>query len=223
MAVEAILSCRLDVPYWCSFRVPYTINVHFTYPVPPLTTLKGLVAAALGYPADHLDPLKDLSFGVAVEDHGNLLETYSRIIKWDRRKPEQGMRTLVMKQKLHRPTYRVYVGGEWERMKEIGVALENPTFPLFLGESDDIVEVSEIELHRASEELVAVLNCCVPVDCGRVEGSGIIVVHMPVNFTSSGRGALSGVDYRDYYVAPEVRLSEPVPAFNAGGKKVILR
>jgi len=223
MAVEAILSCRLEVPYWCSFRVPYTINVHFTYPVPPLTTLQGLVAAALGYPADYLHPLENLSFGVAVESRGDLLETYSRIIKWDRRKPEQGMRTLVMKQKLYRPAYRAYVGGGRERLEEIAAALETPAFPLFLGESDDMVEVSEIQLHPAAEENAAVLDCCVPVECGRAAGSGMTVVHLPVKFTASGRGVFTGVDYRDYYVAPAVQLVEPVPAFDAGGKKVILR
>ena len=83
--VLKVLYAQLEIPFWCSFRVPYGVNMHFTYPVPPLTTLAGLVAAALGYPADFLEPLAGLVFGVGLEREGRLIETYTRIIKRDYR------------------------------------------------------------------------------------------------------------------------------------------
>jgi CRISPR-associated Cas5-like protein len=220
MAVEAILSARLEVPFWCSFRVPYTVNVHFTYPVPPVTTIYGLVASALGYPADHMQPMKDLRFGIAVEQDGDPVETYSRIIKWDRR--FQGMRTLVIKQKIYQPVYRVYLGGAVAELDRIASALADPAFPLFLGESDDLVEVRDVMVHDAMAVESDTFHCCVPVDCGRTVSSGITVVHLPVGFKAGSRG-WDGVEYRDYYVAPVVRLDVPADAWEVDGKRVVIR
>ncbi|MBO8138334.1 MAG: CRISPR-associated protein Cas5 [Desulfotomaculum sp.] len=218
--MEAILAARLEVPYWCSFRVPYTVNVHFTYPVPPITTLYGLTAAALGYPADFLEPMKELKFGIALEDEGQTVETYSRIIKWDRR--FSGLRTLVMKQKLYQPVFCMYIGGSRERIEDIASALQNPAFPLFIGESDDVVEVTGVTIFPAEQVETDILECCVPTECGQVVSEGATVVHLPVGFQTGGRGKWTGVQYRDYYVANQVQLQSSVTANKVGNKRVIL-
>lgn len=219
--MESILSARLEIPYWCSFRVPYAVNVHFTYPVPPVTTLYGLVAAAMGYPADHVKPMDELCFGIAISQDGNLLENYSSIIKWDRR--FQGMRTQVIKQKLYQPDYYMYIGGEENNINDIACALKDPVFPLFLGESDDVVEVKDVQVYSPSIEECNVMDCCVPAESGRARSYGITVVHLPVGFKTGSRGSFAGVEYRDYYVGPVVELEQPVQAYNLGGKRVVLK
>ncbi|WP_194174869.1 CRISPR-associated protein Cas5 [Desulfofundulus thermobenzoicus] len=220
--MEAILAATLEVPFWCSFRVPYTINVHFTYPVPPITTLYGLVACAFGYPADHLAPLEGLLFGIGIQEEGRLVETYSKIIKWDRRDLRNQMRTLVMKQKLHQPVYRMYICGPAGMMMRLAGALESPHFPLYLGESDDLVEVRDVALYPVCPVEASILHSCVPVDAGNLRSGRAMVVHLPVAFTAGRRKGWTGVQYRDYYVAPTVELDREVAAFAVEGKNVVL-
>lgn len=220
--MEAILAATLEVPFWCSFRVPYTINVHFTYPVPPITTLYGLAACAAGYPADYLEPLRYLRFGIGILRAGRLVETYSKIIKWDRRDLRNQMRTLVMKQKIIQPSYKLYVGGPEAMLARLAAALKQPFFPLFLGESDDLVEVRDVGLHPLKPVQTDKLYSCVPVDAGSLRGGRAMVVHLPVGFTAGRRGGWTGVEYRDYYVADTVELDRPVAACDVEGKNVVL-
>ncbi|OAT86158.1 CRISPR-associated protein Cas5 [Desulfotomaculum copahuensis] len=220
--VEAILAATLEVPFWCSFRVPYTVNVHFTYPVPPVTTLYGLLACAAGYPADCLEPMRYLRFGIGVLHGGRLVETYSKIIKWDRRDLRNQMRTLVMKQKIVQPSYKLYVGGPEAMLARLAAALKQPFFPLFLGESDDLVEVGDVGLQPVRTVQTGIVHSCVPVDAGNLRGGRATVVHLPVGFTAGRRGGWTGVEYRDYYVAETVELDRPVTAYAVGDKFVVL-
>lgn len=219
--MEVILAARLEVPFWCSFKVPHTVNVHFTYPVPPLTTLYGLICSALGYPADYYDLQAHLAINVGVENSGQLVETYSKIIKWDRRDAKKSMmRTLVIKQKLYRPVFNMYVGGESGLVNKLAEALKDPAFPLYIGESDDVVEIKNIAVYNVMEDTTAVLNSCVPMDIGAMPQGQAMLVHLPVSF-KQGRRGYDEVVYRNFYVAPRVELSQPVNVYRVGDKMVV--
>ncbi len=218
--MEALLSAKIEVPYWCSFKVPFAVNVQFTYPVPPITTVKGLIAAALGYPADYLTPLEDLSFGVGIEQKGELVETYSKIIKWDRR--DLQMRTLVMRQKIIAPQYAVYVKGDRQFIKEIAAALNNPAFPLFLGESDDFIEINDVKIHPLKEIASTTVHNCLPMEMGQAQNEDVLIADLPVSFIYNKRGSPSALNCLTYYIAPEITLKEQITAYVVGNKKVVL-
>ena len=78
---EVCLGLRLRVPFWCSFRDPNSSNVHRTFPVPPPSTLYGLLACALGEPPDYLLHREKVRFAVAVECEGELVESFSKWMK----------------------------------------------------------------------------------------------------------------------------------------------
>lgn len=219
-SVLRVLYAQLEVPFWCSFRVPYGVNMHFTYPVPPLTTLAGLVAAALGYPADFLEPLAGLVFGVGLEREGRLIETYTRIIKRDYR--DQSLRTLLCRQKLLQPVFGLYIKGPEPEVAKIGAALRDPFFPLFLGESDDPVEIRQIGVYPLKEEPSSVVDNCLPVDVALPVETECQVANLPVRFTGKKRGQWTGVEYQSYYVAPRLQLDREVPAALVGGRRVYL-
>lgn len=218
--MEAILAAQLEVPFWCSFRVPYTVNVHFTYPIPPITTLKGLVACALGYASDQYEMLDELSFGVGLEEPGQLVESFSKIIKWDRRDRE--MRTLVMRQKILQPTFLMYVKGNQEQLQEIKEALENPYFPLSLGEGDDPVEIAQVDIFPLQTERGCKVDNCVPVHMGKIVGGEAQVVHLPMAFDKDQRGKWSGVQYQSYYVASSLILDKELEVYRLGNRKILL-
>lgn len=221
MMMEAILKATLEVPFWCSFRVPTAVNFHPTYPVPPMTTLYGLIAAAMGWPSDDYSQLENLEISVVLVESGERIEGYNKIIKWDRRDRE--MRTLIMRHKLIQPVYQLLAKGSEKLITEIKAALEDPYFPLCLGESDDLVEVKDIGIYPVVMEETKEINSLLPQDKGRPSNQ-VQLLHLPVNFLGGMKGKTrvwSGLEYRGYYVAEKIELNEPIPAYALGEQKVV--
>ncbi|MGI6365397.1 MAG: CRISPR-associated protein Cas5 [Bacillota bacterium] len=216
--MKKIVSARLSVPFWCSFRMPYTINVNFSYPVPPPITLYGLMGCALGLPADSYDLILDMEITVGIENEGEFIETYSRIIKRDPRTPDR--RTLVIRQKLLQPVFRLYLLAEEILAEQVAMGLAAPAFPLSLGESDDILEIDDIGIFPYRTEQACVIDSILPVDCGCQPTSNYQTVVLPIAF-KRGKRDWEGVDYRSYYVGRNISLAQPIEVAEVEGKKVV--
>ena len=162
MENSVCLGLRIHVPFWCSFRDPLTSNVHRTFPVPPPTTLYGLCAAALGMAQDDISRRHQMRFAVAVEREGELVETYStwkkagEAPKGESQKiafaaikargnlaPDeaQWISTPIIRQKLIRPVFTIGVWTSKTVSDELQSAFKSPAWPLYLGESDDGIDV----------------------------------------------------------------------------------
>lgn len=217
----AIVAAKLAVPFWCSFRMPYTVNVNFTYPVPPPTTLYGLIGCAMGLPADSYDLLHQLQITVGLERSGEIIESYSRIMKRDPRNFDR--RTLLIKQKLLQPEFTMYVLAEHSLAQRIAGSLMNPVYPLSLGESDDLVEVCEVAVFDEVQGSTAIIHSALPRDL-EVEPLGEYqTAYLPIRFKAAKgrRGGWSGVEYRNYYLGHELNLPTAVPGWQAGEKWVV--
>jgi len=159
---DVCLGLRLNVPFWCSFREPLTSNVHRTFPVPPPSTLYGLIAAAMGLAQDDVSRRNEMRFAIAVERDGELVETFSKWMKaaeGPKGEPDRVARdamrsrglltadeavwisTPLVRQKLIQPVYVVGILCSVDVANEISVAIQNPEFPLYLGESDDVIDI----------------------------------------------------------------------------------
>ncbi|HHV07674.1 MAG TPA: CRISPR-associated protein Cas5 [Firmicutes bacterium] len=219
--MNRLLAARLEVPFWCSFRSPYAANVHLTYSVPPPATLKGMLAAAMGYPADYLGPLTDLPVGVGIEDQGEKIETLSQIIKWDwRNYSKSRFRMLVIREKIIKPTYYFYVRGPEELLSKIAVALTNPFFPLALGESDDAVEVTDVNIVHLQEDKSSVVHNCLPLRLG-TPIERVNVERLATGWEAGPRNS-TGVVYEPYCIAPQIRLEKAIPTWQYGPKRVVV-
>lgn len=216
--MKKIVSARLTVPFWCSFRMPYTINVNFSYPVPPPITLFGLIGCALGLPADSFDLLSGMDIAVGLEEDGEIIETYSRIIKRDPRTPDR--RTLLIRQKLLQPVYRLYLLAEEELAEGVAKRLTDPVFPLALGESDDLLEVDQVLIAPAETETVQEIDSILPADLGVEPVSPFNTAYLPIAF-KRGKRDWTGVEYRSYYVGQNLVLNGQVSAYIAGEKRVV--
>ncbi len=203
MGMEVCLGLRLTAPFWCSFRDPSSSNVHRTFPVPPPTTLYGMIAAALGLRQDDYSRRDEMRFTVAIESAGEAVETYSKWMKAaegpkgeEDKKAREAMRqrglltpdeslwisTPLIRQKLMQPVYLVGVLCLPKVAEEIAEALRRPFFPLSLGENDDPVDIE-------------VLGCQEPFPAsgpatGVVSGvqEGGVLVNLPVRFHRGERG-----------------------------------
>lgn len=145
---------RLDGVYFTTFRKPTSTSLILSYSIPPYTTIRGLLASALGMKRDDYSlqdwfkiGIKPLSFSNRSREMAKLLklkgtgETYARVF------PSSPM----FKEFLVSPTYEIYIAGEEERINRIYNALLHPARPLYIGSSDDLADIELSKPTRVEE------------------------------------------------------------------------
>lgn len=166
-----IIKC--EVLYFSTFRKPSTNSLILTFTVPPFTTVRGMIANALGL-QQHDHSLQDeIKLGIRVIRPGYKNVEMAKILKLkestmppSRIYPSSPM----FKEYLVNPEYEFYIGGEDDKLREIHSALANLKRPLYLGQSDDLIdiEVSNLidieeietqEIHSVAEGIHA--NCTI--------------------------------------------------------------
>ena len=229
--MESILRVLLEVPFWCSFRDPTGINAHTTFRLPPLTTVYGLVANALDLPQDDYSLRPHLRFAVAVERPGELVESYSKIMKVREAKtPEEAAKpgniyisTSVIKQKLIGPAFWIYILANGVELQSLRKALFEPARPLYLGESDDVVDLMEIEIVNSVSVMTDRFDCAIPGVKEPQEGeTPASIINLPVHFTRRGKSDW-GLHRRLYTYQADGKplvLKQPETAYPVGGKHV---
>lgn len=167
--------------YTASFRVPVFIGYQLTLPVPPLSTIFGLLSAARGewvvpdrvawlaYRCDYESMDWDLEF----------------IIQIEREKPTQvprirrpGTHTILRRQFLTFPCLTLYLPPEWEAF------FRRPRYSLLLGRTQDVAGVEEIEpvaLDPIGEGEVA--GVLLPMELVMRTGASAWLQNLPVAFT----------------------------------------
>jgi CRISPR-associated Cas5-like protein len=230
---QVCLGLRLHVPFWCSFRDPASSNVHRTFPVPPPSTLYGLIAAALGMPQDDYSRRDGMRFAIAIERGGDAVETYSKWMKgaeaspkdnnqrlaWDAMRkrgilaPDESIwiSTPLIRQKIIQPVYAVGILCAAETAGEISRALARPFFPLYLGESDDPVDIEILGVDTPSPSMAPAT--------GAVSGvrPGGILASLPTRFSSARRGTWTLERWLVTVPAPKSPIASPSDAVSCHG------
>lgn len=203
-----ILVADLVIPSWCSFRIPHAVNVHHTYPAPPPTTIYGLIANSLGLYQDDYTLRDKLMIGIGVRDFGETVETLTRWQKWN---PSKGsMSTVLMKQKLIQPTYRIYIGAAEPLLQQMERSLTQPARLLYLGESDDSVEVYVKGIYNTEKVESNVVHNILPLSLApNSSRNESYVVHWPTRFFQENRSAY-GVHYELVCIQRKFELAEPI-------------
>lgn len=229
--MEQILTFRLICPFWTSFRNPSTINVHITYPFPPFTTIYGFLNAARGYPQDWSMDRDQWKISLMIESKGKLVETFSKIMKVyedksfgeqrEQRKLSSSKgffdRTTLIRQKLVGACYIIYLKSNSDLVLKAQQALMNPNWPLYLGESDDLVDVVHPHIISESPKFAQCIHSIMP---GIVEGCRLI--RIPVKFCEAGKRWT--VEYGIYSLPPDnegIQLSKPIEAYSIEGRNIV--
>jgi len=229
--MEQILTFGLVCPFWASFRNPSTVNVHVTYPFPPPTTLYGLLNAARGWPQDWCPDRNDWQISLVVESRGTMMETFSKVMKAyeDKRSRQEREekenttkgffdRTTLVRQKLMGVRYFVYLRASQDLLAEAQQALRNPRWPLYLGESDDVVDIASPHIVNVSPKPVQRIHSIVS---GIVEGCQLFKV--PIRFNELRKGNWSA-DYQIYSLPPVgegIELGQTVLAYPIEGRNIV--
>lgn len=150
------LTVDLESPYFACFRQVAATSVVLTYPVPPLTTLIGMLLNALGvhyanYEAERGRLQEALRFnlrplqppGRPQRELAKLLKLVGEGRKEEGKRPADFPSSPVRKSFLVRPAYRVYLASaSRDLVEDLWEALRHPARPLYLGGSDDMVIVT---------------------------------------------------------------------------------
>ncbi|MFF2025274.1 CRISPR-associated protein Cas5 [Streptomyces sp. NPDC058171] len=177
-----------------SFRDPLFPGVSRCLPLPPPSTVRGLLAAATGRPAE------SLAFGMAARAGGSGVdaETYHPIAADGRNpavsgrvRPGKGGMTIRDRPFLTDVHLTLWLPGE--DGDRIARALRRPRWPLRLGRSQDVVhplKLSPITLRPAERAVVD--HALAPSDAHRVPSA---TVHQLAASTSTDRLTTRWVDY----------------------------
>ena len=227
--MEKILTFGLICPFWTSFRNPSTVNVHITYPFPPPTTLYGMLNAARGMPQDWHDDRDEWQISLVVESSGKIVETFSKILKLYEEKRNKSEvaedrygkavfdRTTVMRQKMIGVHYTVYLKSVETQLIQAQRALLSPQWPLYLGESDDLVDVLSPRIIEVEPIFAPRIHSILP---GLTKGCRLVKV--PHRFIQQGNSWHA--EQQLYSIPPEgegIELNELKLAYSVEGRNVI--
>ncbi|MGI6492868.1 MAG: type I-E CRISPR-associated protein Cas5/CasD [Pelotomaculum sp.] len=122
------LLLRLAAPLQ-SWGVASKFDTRDTAREPTKSGVIGLLAAALGRSrTDNLDDLKELYFGVRIDQPGLLLRDYHTA-----KQKKSGTSFVTTRYYLADAVFLVGLEGEENFLQKLAVALKNPVFPLYLG------------------------------------------------------------------------------------------
>lgn len=211
------LKFRLDCPYFTTFRKPTSTSLILTYSIPPFTTIRGMISNALGLPRDDLRVQEWFKIGVKplrfekCREMAKILKLKGTGKKYERTFPSSPM----FREFLVEPSYEIFIVGDDERIREVHSALLNPKRPLYLGGSDDLVDVEVFEPVEVEEVEVSEVWSV-------VEGvyEGCIVEKVPYKFVRVGK--TFSVEYKTVSIPLNLPIRVTGIGFNIYDEEVVV-
>jgi len=156
---------NLECPYFSCFRRPTSTSLILTYPVPPYTTIRGLLANALGLQRNDFSLQDKLSIGIRPLHWGQANRELAKILKlkeFDKTRITSFPSSPMFRYFLVSPAYTIYLGGDEQLLEKIKDALQNPSRPLYLGQSDDVVDVKVFSVIKIERKLSSEVHSIFP-------------------------------------------------------------
>ncbi|MCK6468807.1 MAG: CRISPR-associated protein Cas5 [Candidatus Brocadia sinica] len=140
----------LECPYFCCFRRPTSTSSMTTYPIIPYTTLRGLIANAMGLQRNDFVLQDKMRIGITPISSPFVFTELAKILKLKegekRARPQIYPSSPMYKELLVNVSMKIYLGIEdGDYFNLIVNALSNPARPLYIGQSDDMVVISDIK------------------------------------------------------------------------------
>jgi len=138
------LEFQLDALYFVSFRRPVSTSLVLSYITPPYTTLRGLIANALGMKRDDYSIQEWVKIGMSPPKNLGRSREIAKMLKLKGtgNSYNRGFSSSpIFREFLITPTYRIYLAGEKDKIDCVYSALQQPQRPLYLGSSDDLIDL----------------------------------------------------------------------------------
>jgi CRISPR-associated protein Cas5h len=154
----------LEVPYFSTFRKTTSSSLIMSYSVPPFTTIRGMFANALGLVRDDLSLQDSLKIGIKILESGVKNVEMAKILKLKKAKGEfvkDYPSSPMSREYMVNGKYRIYVCGEKECIVDLHKALNNPFRSLYIGQSDELVDIRVSDMIDVTEEDSDIFNSAV--------------------------------------------------------------
>lgn len=179
------LKFKIGCLYFTTFREPASTSLILTYLIPPYTTIRGMISNAFGLSRDDLKIQDWFKIGIKPMNFNEKCREIAKILKLkgtDQKYVKAFPSSPMFREFLVEPEYEIFLVGDDEKIKKVFLALSNPMRPLYLGSSDDLVDIEVFEPMSVKEERVNEVDSV-------VEGiyEGCIVEKVPYIFIKSGR------------------------------------
>jgi CRISPR-associated protein Cas5t len=221
-----------------SFRVPETHTFQQTLPLPPVTTLIGMVGAAVGLDFESALRFREengLRLGVVGAHRGKARDLW----KYQKIKSDEVLSAVLTREFLTYVNLVLVIGAEGESViKEVRVHFLCPRYVLTAGNSDDLMKIIRVgEIKKAEEVPLFDFEATVlPGDHTAnyesvIEPENIPLgreIHppqayfLPTAFTFQGTQRRVSERRHFTFIDTRIRLKEPVPGLMVGGKAVTL-
>ncbi len=212
------LRVRLEGMYFTTFRNPTSTSLIMSYSIPPYTTLRGLISNALGFKRDDLSVQDWVKMGIRPLSFSNRSREMAKILKlkgtgetYQRTFPSSPM----FREFLVSPVYEIYLVGEDDKIHHIYNALLKPARPLYIGASDDLVDIELSEPAQTKEIKTAEIT-------GIIEGihENCFVEKIPYKFIKRGKDF--SLEYKTVSIPQDdvIYLSEEITGWLLNGRSV---
>ncbi len=134
----------VEILYFSTFRKPNSTSLILTYIIPPFTTIRGMLANALGLKRDDYSLQDGLKIGISIKNRGFKNTEISKILKFKENKnrlPRNFPTSPMFREYLVNPVFTIYISGAESIIYQIFNALKYPKRSLYLGQSDNMIDL----------------------------------------------------------------------------------
>lgn len=232
-----------------SFRIPETHSFHQTLPLPPKTTIVGMIGAAKGLKLEEAHNFvnnSNILIGVTGEHKGLMrdLWNYRKITGKEKNYTQEDIKSrkhfsVLIREYLFHFDVTIVLGAEEESIcNDLRRAFLSPVFALTLGNSDDLFKVRSVSqmANMTPHECIEFENTMLPGDISAAYKPNVDLKNLPVTetirspqvyllptkFTFEGEERRVAERRPFTFVGSSVKLNRPLSAYLVNGSGVIL-
>jgi CRISPR-associated protein Cas5h len=212
------LKFRIEALYFTNFRKSTSTSLINTYSIPPFTTIRGLISNALGLKRDDLRVQDWIKIGIQPQNNLNRSTEMTKVLKLKgtgKKYQKTFPSAPIFKEFLVNPIYDIYIASEQEVIEKIYFALKNPKRPLYVGASDELVDVTVFEPVKIEKKP---FNETYSVVEGIYENC--IIEKIPYKFLQAGRNF--SLEYKTISIPKNGKICEKMELFDFKGEGVVL-
>lgn len=221
-----------------SFRIPENHTFQQTLPLPPMTTLTGLMGAALGLSFEEAMKFREekkIFLGVIGSHKGEMRDLW----KYNKIKSGESLKDVLIREYLTEFSLTIAVGSEDKTtLTKVRDSFCNPKYALTAGNSDDLLKIYKVSdiVETIDEPYSDFENTVLPDDQTVQYESLIDLKNTPVTYTVRAPQVFllptafkfNGEERRIIkrkqftFVGSPIRLKNPITTHNIDGIKVVL-
>jgi len=205
--------------YTASFRVPSFVGYQLTLPVPPLSTIYGLLSASAGRQVEPQE-VAWLAYQCLYDAKATDLEA---IVTVDRSKPGDSVRitgrNILQREFLASPRLVLYLPEEWED------AFRRPRYSLLLGRTQDVAGIEDLAPAILTPvEAGVVQGVLLPLEVVTQNSAPAWLHNLPIAFSTEPRRRLRGMHIFGVLDAQRgpVRITAPGWLVRDGAQNTVL-